>query len=191
MFPQTAKNILGGYRESRCDDEGNLCVVPPSSGLPFRFFLTAAGDGSGAYNLIGNYSAAPTDFYYQATSRYEIYTLSITVSDASKFNQEFYGGIATGLTNGISFWFKFTSGTEIPILINNTLKYNYQWMEIASRVTLTSFDGTAQTLQIMIDIKDLFGKPFTLATGEQIIVRLNDNFTGLVGQTFRLQGTLF
>lgn len=191
MVPQLSKNSLGAYREPRCDDEGNLCVVAPSSGLPFRFFLTSVGDGTGTYNLIGDYSAAPTDFFYQATSRFEIYTLAVTISDASKFNQEFYGGIAAGLTNGIRFYFKYPSGVEVPIIISSPVKANYQWIEVASRANLTSFDGTAQTFQIMIGVHELFGKPFTLAAGERVLVRLNDNFTGLVGHTFRLHGTLF
>ncbi len=191
MLPQVEKNALGAYRESRCDSEGNLCVVPPSSGLPFRFFLTAVGDGSGVYNLNGNYSAAPADFYYQSTGRYEIYTLSITVSDATKFNQPDYGGITAGVTNGVKFFFVSTTGVEIPIITNTSVKHNYEWIEVASSTDLTSFEGTAQTLHVALDLKSLFGRAFNLDAGERILVRLNDDFTGLVSHTFRLQGTLF
>ena len=191
MFPQKNKNSFGEYRETRCDDEGNLCVVPPSSGQPFRFFLTAAGDGTGAKNLNGNY-ATPTDFFYMADSRYEIYSLIIAISDATTFNQTDYGGIAIGtITNGVQLFLGFASGGEVPILISTPLKFNYEWYEVASEARLTTFSGTPQTLHIVVDLPRLFGRPLTMDPGDKVIVRLNDNFTGLVSHTFRLHGTKF
>jgi hypothetical protein len=180
----------GQFRNPRCDDEGNICVVPPSSGQPFRFFFTSGGDGTGNKNLNGNY-ITPTDFFYEANTRFEIYQFLITVSDNASFNQLDYGGIVGGLINGISFLLEFSFGGEVPILTAEPIKYNYEWYEVATDVKLTTFAGLSQTLQVIVDLPRSFGRPLTLDPGDKVIVRLNDNFTGLVSHTFRLHGTKF
>lgn len=183
----------GDFRILRTDDDGNLCVAPPSSGLPYQFFLSSNGLQTGTIDAIGNYSASPTDFYYTASARFEIYSLIVNISDSSKFNQVFYGGMAAGLTNGIKFFADIGGGIELPLLRSEVVpvKQNFQWLSIASRADLTSFDGTAQTLSVYFNILDSYGRTFQLDAGQTFIVRLNDDFTGLTGHTFILRGTLF
>ena len=183
----------GNFRIIRTDDDGNLCTVPPSSGLPYQFFLSSNGLQTGTINAIGNYSASPTDFRYTASSRFEIYSLVINISDASKFNQSFYGGMSAGLTNGIKFFVDVGGGIELPLLRSEVfpVKQNNQWLSIASRAELTSFDGTAQTLSVYLNIVESYGRTFPLDSGQKFIARLNDDFTGLTGHTFILRGTVF
>lgn len=179
------------FRILRTDDDGNLCVAPPSSGLPYQFFLTANGDGTGTVNLNGNYSGAVTDFWYEATTRYEIYSLLINISDNANFNQTDYGAILTGLTNGIKFYAGIPKGTlEIPLLTTATqpVKQNYHWLALTPETQLTSFAGLSQTLTVEINMIHQYGKPLTLDPGQSIIVKLNDNFTGLVNHTFGIRG---
>lgn len=190
----TIKISDGPFRSQRCDDDGNLCVTQPSAGLPFQFFLTANGNGTGAVNLNGNYSSAPTDFWYEATARYEIYSLLISISDGANFNQGDYGAITLGLTNGVKLLVRFEDDvTEIPILNTGAfpVKYNYHWLSLTASTMLTTFAGISQTLTVNFDLIDHYGKPFTINKGQKLIVRLNDNFTGLINHTFGLRGILY
>ena len=189
----TVKISDGPFRSSRCDNDGNICVTQPSAGLPFQFFLTANGDGTGAVNLNGNYTS-PTDFWYEATARYEIYSLLISISDNANFNQTDYGAITAGLTNGVKLLIRLEDDiTEIPILNTGAfpVKTNAQWLSLTADTSLTSFAGLAQSLTVNFDLIDHYGKPFTVTTGQKIIVRLNDNFSGLTNHTFGLRGILY
>lgn len=181
----------GPFRNPRCDDEGNLCIVPPYNGLPTQKFLTISGDGLGNYNATGDYSTGITDFYYQVPSGniYDLYSLIISVSDNLSFNQGDYGGIVGGLINGVKIvYYSSTFNIERVLLSGIAFKKNYEWLQITANTDLTTFAGTAQTLKIIFNIQDDYGQPFHLISGDRFIVRLNDNFTSLVGHTFGIRG---
>ena len=157
-------------------------------GIPRRKWLTASGDGLGTYNLIGDYSAAPVDFYYLSTTKFYIKSLLICISDNLQFNQVDYGAIAGGLTNGVGFFYKPFDGVEVRLINTVNIKQNFEWPAISEHVTLTQFAGLPQTLQIDLDLVDEFGLPFNLRSGGKFIVRLNDNLTTLVSHTFGIKG---
>ena len=160
-------------------------------GLPVRKWLTASGDGLGTYNLIGDYSAAPQDFYFEPTNRFDIYTLIVTVSDNAQFNQVDYGAISNGLTNGIGFFYKPAGLPEIRILNTANIMQNLDFFSIITRAGLTQFAGNPQTLAAVVNVSAEFGMPFTLNAGDRLIERLNDNFTSLVSHTFGIKGIDF
>jgi hypothetical protein len=157
-------------------------------GLPTRRWLTASGDGLGTFNLIGDYSATPTDFYFETTYKFDIYSLIITISDNAKFNQIDYGAIPGGLTNGVGFFAKQVGIPEFRLLNTVNIKQNYEYLSFIEETRLTQFDGTPQTMQFVLDVENVFGIPFTLNAGDRFIVRLNDNFTTLVSHTFGIKG---
>ena len=181
----------GPYRTLMTDEQGNLCVRSATSGLPTQKFLTLAGDGllSGTYNAVGNY-ATPTDFYYLTTTQYDIHSILITVTDNVTFNYNDYGGIPVGtVVNGVKFFvYNAASNTEIPLLGGKAFKYNYEWFEITANTGVTTFSGTPQTLRIVFDMEGDYGQNFRLNPGDKFIIRLNDNFSTLVGHTFGLRG---
>jgi hypothetical protein len=159
-------------------------------GLPFRRWLTSTGDGlTGDFNLIGNYSASPTDFYYIAPYRYFVKSVIISISDDAGFNQSDYGAIPGGLTNGVGFFVRPANSLVDTRLIHTVnIKKNYEWLAIVERVQLTQFKGLPQTISIVLDVVDEFGIYFPLNPGDRFIVRLNDDFTGLIAHTFGLRG---
>ena len=161
------------------------------AGIPRRKWLTAVGDGTGTFNLIGDYSAAPQDFYYLATTKFDIKSLLICISDNLQFNQVDYGAIPGGLTNGVGFFYKPFDGAEIRLINTVNIKQNFEWQAIVEHVALTQYAGLPQTLQIDLDILDEFGLPLNLRAADKLIVRLNDNFTGLVSHTFGIKGRDF
>ena len=189
------ETILGhnktlGPAPLRVDHDGNLCTVGPSSGLPYQKFLNH--DGLGTFlNNNHDHSAAPIDHYYTATSRYDIATVLISVSDVGKFGQSTFGAMAA-LTNGINFWVSPDLGvTKIPLLSNIYVKENKDWYYISHHIALTDFDSTAQTMSILLSIKELYGKTLDLEAGSSFGVTLNDNFTGLTALTFQTRGVLY
>ena len=170
-------------------------VITSSSsglGIPMQFFVTQAGNGTGDYHITGDYSAAPVDYYYEATSKYDIYNILISVSDDKSFNQLDYGGLSLGtITNGIKFFVRPPGGSDIPLLSGVGVIANYQWLTLSPNVFLTTFAGLEQSLSIVFDIEASYGIPLTLVPGARIIARVNDNFTGLYDQTIGLRGLFY
>ena len=160
-----------------------------SQGLATQKFLTASGDGLGTYNLNGNYAATATDFYYKATSQYDIHSLLVVISDNATFNQIDYGAIVGGVTNGVKLFIRPAgSAADIALLSGVAVKQNFEWLSLTHETRLTQFSGTPQTLMMNFDIFTDYGKPITLGVGDKFIVRLNDDFTGLISHTFGLRG---
>lgn len=112
----------------------------------------------------------------------------IAISDGEKFNQGDYGAIAGGLTNGISFYVKPGTGPEFRIIHTTNIKYNYELLAIIERHELTQFNGLPQTLSLYLDVVGEFGTYFVLEKDWKFIVRLNDNFTGLISHSFGIKG---
>ena len=194
IFGNIGKDDEGPFRSVRTDDEGNLCTVPSYAGLPYQFFLTADGLQSTSHDLIGDYSVTSDDFYYTATTRYDIYTVLISISDNANFNLGDYGAIASGLTNGVKFYIKLEDGvTELPLLGTgfNPIKTNGDWFTLTPDCLLTTFAGLSQSLTIDINLVKQYGKPLSLDPGQTFLIRLNDNFSTLVHHTFGLRGTKF
>ncbi len=162
-------------------------IPPPPRGIPSRRFLTSTGVASGVSALNGNY-ATPTDFYYTALARYDIHNIIITISDATSFGQSDYGAIPAGLTNGISFWMDIPGVGQVRLLTQDAIKANLDWYTVTAHTVLTTFSGNAQTLVVDIEVNNDFGIPLTMFTGYRLIIRLNDDFTGLIKHTCYTKG---
>ena len=167
-------------------------VILPHAGLPMQKFLTMFGDATGSQQMTGNYFVTPADFFYLATSFFDIHSFQITISDAAKFNQSDYGAITGGLTNGVRvFIYKTDFGVEFPLLSSVPFKTNQQWFQITSSASLTAFEGTPQTLVVDFDLAKDYGTPIQMVKGDKFITRLNDDFTGLTGHTAMIRGVAY
>lgn len=166
---------------------GTSYVTPTQSGLPIQHFLTIDGTPSGEKNAIVDYSTAPVDFWWQASKPYDIHSVLINISESTAMNQSDYGSLAGGITNGVKL-FVVQRGVEIPLLGGFAVKKNYEWTLLTVDCTLTTYPGSAQTYLVNFDLISQYGVPIPLAPGDKFIVRLNDNFTGLVNHTFGLRG---
>lgn len=194
VFGSMSPEVDGAYRLLRTDEYGNLCVRPPTTGVPTQRWLTEAGDGTGNHEAIGNYSVTPVDFFYTVpdapNNAYDIHTVIICITDGNTLNYNDYGSLASGIvTTGIRLLVYIHSIDQtLPLLSNAYFKYNYQFVEISSSAAVTSFSGTVQTLKVVIDIPSMYGVPLRLSAGDKFIVRCADNFTGLVAHSFNLGG---
>ena len=154
---------------------------------PRHIFLTDTGNGQGALSYTGDYSVTAKDIYFEALTKFEIYTLMFNVSDNSKFLQVGYGGMAA-LTNGLKFFFKPNGQAEIPLFGGYAVKSNLGMVNLTQDTTLTQFDGTNETLAATIDSVQHYGMPLYMNTCDRFIIRLNDDFTALVAQSFIIGG---
>lgn len=162
--------------------------LPLHSGSPTFKYLTVAGDGTGEHNLSGNYSSTAIDAHYLAVTDFFIHAGICAISDSSKFIQANYGGLNAALTHGVKIIYKPNGGAEQMMFNSAGIKANYEWLSIGADTSLTSFDGSAQTQVVTFDFVKMFGKCMHLAPGDKMIVRLNDNFTGIDHQSFAISG---
>ena len=162
-----------------------------SAVIPVQFFLTQSGDGLGTFNHIGNYSAANTDMHYLATTPFDIHTILINITDTPNFTHNDYGSLTVGtIVNGVKLiYYNKAANYERELLSGYAFTQNHQWLQITPDVKLTTFAGNVQSLVITFDMVREYGTPFTLAIGDKFIVRLHDNFTGLIDHTFGIRGT--
>lgn len=160
------------------------------AGIPVVRFLTSAG---GVSDAIGNYAATPTDFFHEVPAGhvFTVHSMCIQISDNTNFNQTDYGAIVGGLTNGIKFFIR-SKGVDVPLLASQVVKRNNDWARITSDMRLTQWASTPQTLIVNLAPEIRMGLPFTVSSvnEERVIVRLNDDFTGLTAHTFAIGGIL-
>jgi len=158
-------------------------------GIPVQYFLTSTGDNSINRNLNGNYSAAAVDFYWQATTRYDLHSLLVAISDNANFNQVDYGGIPNGtVVNGVTFWIQPFGAAKVPLLSGYIVTHNYDWLSMTAFHDLTQFAGLSQTLVANFSTIDSYGKPLILNVGDRIGITLHDDFSTLVAHTFGIRG---
>lgn len=139
---------------------------PVYSGTPFIRPMTVAGDTTGTFNAIGNYSTTPTDFYYQvpAGAYFLLWQVTVVVSTTSSLRQDEYGDITGGLTNGLKFFASFqgTGGAEIQLLAAQNIKTNNDFYVLTFQVEKSNFSGTPQTLTAKFDAFADYGVPLNL-----------------------------
>ena len=157
---------------------------------PFRQFLTQAGDGSGAISAVGNYSGGATDWVIRPTAgeTLRVISLAITLADAGKAKVDDYGFITGGLTNGVDI---LVALGEAPfsILAGNKPKTNAALMAIGASALNTTDDDTY--VQVVLGFTQEYAGGLILrGADDRLIVRLNDNFTGLKIHQFLAAGAI-
>lgn len=152
----------------------------------FYQYLDTNGNGTGTTNAIGNYATTADDFYYTATEYCYLNRLSLSIEDAGNFDADKYGN-GIELTNGIQVLVEL-AGTEYRIDGGISIKNNANWARYCFEAEVKAW-GIGNTFLIAQKFfEDLNGIPFVLEAGDKFIIRLNDDFTGLIGHRFLLQG---
>ncbi len=158
----------------------------------FSLVLDTNGDSSGIDDAIGNYSDAGdglTEFKRNRNGdTLEIHRLIIHYTDA-KIDAGFYGDAIT-LTNGIKVQIRDTDDNTIFDLTNGLpIKTNANWGRVAYDTLISNFGSGAG--DDGFSVRWTFsraGTPIYLKNNLYFAVVLNDDFTGLVTQSFTIQG---
>lgn len=158
-------------------------------------FADTTGDGSGTRNAIGNYSAAglgATDFIFirDIETTVHLYRLVTQIEVAANVAADIYGD-QVALTNGIRVLKLDADGNVDRDYTNGeSIKTNAWWARYCFDVNYVTFPGGGNNY---IDVRWTFsrgGAPIKLRKGESFVLRLNDDFSGLLGHFFQLQGVL-
>jgi hypothetical protein len=150
--------------------------------------LDTNGDGTGTKNAVGNYSSTPTVFYIQDTTKtFYVNRMLIQLEDAGAFATNDYGA-GTGLTNGISINIYDSTGAVLNDLTDGIpIKSNNDWARVCYDLKLENWATGNGAIHARWTFANA-GHPIILKQGDRLGLTLNDNFTGLVSQYFKVQG---
>lgn len=167
--------------------------------MPDRTFINMhAADplDSNNHNANKNYSdggLGSRDFIIAppANEVYELARVLVYIEDTVGVSAEKYGNITAGLTNGITFIHK-NGGVEYDLMDGDVIKSNADWARECYDAQLLAWGSGNQ----MVTVRWTFSKsgiPIKLEgdQGDQLIVRINDDLSGLVAHYFRFQGTKY
>ena len=157
----------------------------------FSRYLDTTGYGTGTKSAIGDYSSARQDFKIQPrpTSVFRVARMIVTIRDDAVVTQTGYGALPE-LTNGVQVFVRSDKNDVLRLDDNIPIKANYQWAERCFDVGMP-FVSFAQFFVVQLRWTfEKAGVPIRLngAHNEALVVRLNDDFTGLVDHKFLVQG---
>ena len=158
-------------------------------------FLDTNGDESGVVNAVGDYSVTPGFFHIKpaAGETYAITALRVTILDLTgAFPGAEYGALGAALTNGINFLVSAGSPVSSATLVRNLgsgTKTNAEWGAFATDLQIEAWSGGGGSLYATIDLNKA-GSPIFLDgdAGQQLVIQLQDDFTGIDGHLFRVFG---
>lgn len=153
-------------------------------------YLDLDGDGTGTTNAVGDYTT-PDDFYLEVQTDapspiLDIYTLLVTIKDATGFTAEKYGDL-TALTNGITLDHK-DGAAVIHDFTPVAIKTNGDWLSYVYDSKVILWGAANDILTVKWDFTEKTGRPLRLIEGESLVATLSDNMTGLITQTFLARG---
>jgi len=130
---------------------------------------------------------SPFKFYLEAQAGeiLRVESLLFHVEDAAVVAAE-YGGTGGALTNGISVQMVDSAGVVYQDLTDgDTIKTNSDLGKFCYDTKVVDFGAGNDFFQARWD----FASPIRLKVGEQLVVTVNDDLSGLVDHTFVAQGT--
>lgn len=145
-------------------------------------------------NANGNYSVTPEDFILKpgATEIFNVTRMIFSLSDSGTISSGGWGA-GSALTNGLKLevWKGGkASGTKILDLFDDLpIKQNGQWGAVCYDVGIIAFGGGDDWLHSRYtftrDTNKSEGIILDGYNGDELVIPLNDDFTGLVSQQFR------
>lgn len=183
----------GEYQDANAGDPLPVETLSPRPGI--WQFADEVGDGSGNINAVGDYLASLTEFAIAppAGKVFSIARMIVTVRDTGSFDSGSYGngltlvnGISvekrTGVVNGAS---SLVQSLTDPVKIET----NTDWGSYCYDIGVSNF-GQGDEVMLVRWTFARAGVALRLDgdANEYLAVRLNDDFTGLVGHVFNMQG---
>lgn len=153
-------------------------------------------NGTGTADMIGDYSAADTDFIFDpapiggAAAKFLLTGIGAYVQDAGSLDPNAYGNGIT-LTNGIKIIAR-KGGLDLDLLDGYPIKTNAHYTRQLWEVSTQIYGTGDESLQAIVYFNNVFQHSILLdaALGDKLIIRLRDNFTGLTAHNFKAAGYL-
>jgi len=166
---------------------------------PVFKFLSKAEDGdqtNGNVNAKYNYSDGGlglTKFKITAPDNHflVLYRMIVTVRDGGSFDSGSYGNGIT-LTNGIKFYVKDDTHQDDRIITTTPILTNPDWGIYCYDTVLSNYGSGDEQLSVRWTFAK-GGRPVILDgdKNEEVGLILNDDFSGLKGHYFNMQGLLY
>jgi hypothetical protein len=161
---------------------------PPYNGLFTRRF-DVAGDGSGLWNVNGDYSVVPATYGINAQPGEELILrrLFIVIMDDGLFRADSFGAVDE-LTNGMVLRKINQKGAVVYDFLDRAPAVdNASWAGIAQVYRLESFSGgVTSVLSLQFDIGSV--DALILYEGERFEVLAQDDLTGLTRHIYAMAG---
>jgi hypothetical protein len=160
-------------------------------GNPFIGMLTEGGVPEGNCEATGNYLAAPVDFAIGPELGVDYLSLSMKIflTQLPPLDKDSYGQIVGGIANGVEIVFK-RGDYERVLNPDGPIKDNTGYVIAGGRFIDTELDGGTKLTFFEFDFLKDFGSGLILhgVSHEQIVLRLNDDFTDLDIHCFAING---
>jgi hypothetical protein len=201
----------GTKNEAMIDIQGALLVTqslitePPKQGTAnhFRFFsqlVSSVGDGTGTTNMNVDGSVTPQTFTISSTSEYDIHIMKIMIyiQDGTVAHDRFGAINPATVTNGVDISI-FEEGSETKI-VDSALTFaeliQQTFAEKPFGDGATAFElqdvsvGNDDAQILPFDVSSLIPNGIRLGRGtkNELLVRVQDDLTGLVAFTVRAVG---
>ena len=189
----------GTKRSARVDDLSSLVVslnpCPPileQKNRIFRQYLTADGTSSGSTVMKVNGAVTSVEFWVPAHAVNDrfITAVSFVISDATPTLNKF--GTITALTNGCDFEYRRRAGEVV--IIHGDLKTNWDFIRMcmgypafgdaANAFQATNIVGTSEgyiPVFNFLAVMPPFGLKLDAGSDQRLILRVNDDLTGVDG----------
>jgi hypothetical protein len=152
--------------------------------------LDTNGDGTGSKDATGDYSSTAAVFYIQPPTEkiYLIERMIVHVEDSGSFDSGAYGNGIT-LTNGIVVRISDDSGVIVDLTDGMPILSNGSWVRQCYDVQVHPFGSGNEHMGVRWTFRKA-GQPLKLVgeKTQKLEIVLNDNFSGLVGHQFQIQG---
>lgn len=158
---------------------------------PFIRLLDSVGDGSGGVNAIGDYSAAPVEFSIRPPDGQVLVLTQLTVhyNAPGIFGALGYANLPA-LPVGILLDTRDRQGSVVsPLTGQVPVTFNTSWMAYGYNMNNQSWGGAETTIEAVLNM-GAFDTGFEIDgnKAEYLAATLNDDFTGIVVQTFLAKG---
>ena len=158
----------------------------------FRY-LDTNGDGSGTDEVVSDHAVTPDDYFIEcppgSSQDYVIIRMMVYIQDTGSFDSGGYGN-GSALSNGLKL-----------LLINGNESPEYTEEDLTPKPITTNGEWAGQCHDVdhqaygqgdeYISARWTFaksGRAILLKPGYKLVLRANDNFTGLVKHRFHVQG---
>lgn len=150
-------------------------------------FLDTNGDGTGSKNANVDGSVTPVEFKLTIPSGYRAYLsrMIVHIRDSGSIDAGSYGNGIT-MSNGLQVEYTYR-GRSIDLLDGMPIQTNADWGRVCYDVSNTDFGSGDNFVQVRWTFAKA-GGPLPLSGGQEFIVRVRDNLSGLEEHTFSLQG---
>ncbi len=147
-------------------------------------YLDTNGDGTGDSNAIGDYSSAPTDFFYQpGPGKVELITGMIVYMEGKDVGKGGYGN-ANVLTNGITMRTDNTvPEASMDLTVGVPILSEKQWQRLCYDLSPVSEESRVARCTFARS-----GLPLILSETDRLVVTLHDDFSHMDEHRFKIEG---